>query len=249
MKGLHLHIAILFLLVLLSSCSGKRYNMLHEVEETEGDVTLIDNAVPTLKSGQELCITVTALNEESAQYFRTSREREGATGIECLYYKIRSNGAIEMPLLGEVILQGLTIEDAELRIKEQLQNYIKEPTVRIEYTDYHISVVGDVEIPGVFQFNQGKVSLLEAISRSGGFSQHGRKDNVLIIRENGANLKHIRVDLTKSDLWESEYYYLNANDVVVVSSNTGRITNSKNLTAWGSILVGMGTVAAIFLTR
>ena len=241
--------SLIGMLLFLCSCTGERYNVLHVLPSKEQAFNY-DHAshIPKIVNGQELCVTVTGLNEESAKYFRASREREGATGIECLYYKVNSEGNITLPLLGEILVKGKSLEEAEAVVKEALKAQLLDPTVRIEYTDFKVSVLGEVKVPGVFDFPRGKVTILEALASAGGFDQFGKRQTVLVVRETGGKVLHKRLDLTSDDLWEGEYYYLHDNDVVVVESNTGRMANSQNVTAIGSILVGLGTITAIIAT-
>ena len=236
---------------ILSSCTGMKYNPLHHVNQGTETKAFFDKAklIPAINVGQELCITVTGLNEESAKYFRTSTEREGATGIECLYYEVDSIGNVTLPLVGPINVAGKSLTEAESHITDELTTLLKEPAVRIEYVDYHISVMGEVALPGVYEFATGQVTLFEAISSAGGLTQFAKRTDVLVIRETPSGVKHIRLNLTKDEVWNTEYYYLHKDDVVMVSSNSGRIAMSNNLPSWGTVLVGLGTVAAIIATR
>jgi polysaccharide export outer membrane protein len=249
MKKLNHYFVLILITLLLSSCNGSRYNVLHSVGNAEKTISKMQGGAPTIQVGQELCITVTSINEESAQYFRTSREREGATGIECLYYKVKENGSVQLALIGDVKIEGMSLVEAELKVAEALDRVIKEPGVTIQYVDYHVSVMGEVSVPGLFNVPSGSVTIFEALAKAQGLSQYARRNNVLIIREINDEIKHIRIDLTEEDIWNSDYYYLHHKDIIVVSSNSGRIINSHNATAWGSVLVGIGTVSAIILTR
>jgi len=195
------------------------------------------------------CAPISALNEESVAYFRTSRWREGATGIECLYYQVAANGKVTLPLLGEIKVAGLTLEEIEVKLANELKTLLKEPKVRVRHVNYEISVMGEVNVPGNYGFEDGRVTLLEAISGAGGITQFGKRNNVLIIRDTPNGIRHVRIDLTKDELWDSEYYYLHQNDVVMVDSNPARVANAHNITTYGSVLVGLGTILAIFSTR
>lgn len=241
---------LLLLVILLSSCTGGAYNVLHQVPKKQNTMALDHEAmIPSINKGDELCISVTGLNEESAKYFRTSKERAGATGIECLYYEVDHNGNISLPIVGDVKVEDLHLMDVQALVTDTLARLVKDPVVRVSYVNYHVSIMGEVTNPGTYEFNTGKVTLYEAIAKAGGLKQFAKRDNVLIVREEQDSLKYARFDLTRSDVWESEFYYLSSKDLVMVESNSGRIANSNNLTSWASFFVGVGTIVAIIATK
>lgn len=249
MKGITIITKLIVIATLFASCTGERYNVLHTIDKGESIVTAENSGVPKIRIGQELCVGVGSINEESAKYFRTSTEREGATGIECLYYRVDENGNITMPLLGAVSIVGLNLEEAETVVEKRLEKLIKEPAVRIQYNDFSVSVLGEVSLPGEFPVSTGRITIYEALAQAGGLTQFSKREDVLVIRQNGDKISHVRLNLTKQELWNTDYYYLHDKDVIMVSSNSGRIANSKNLPAWGTVLVGLGTVTAIIATR
>ena len=90
----------------------------------------------------------------------------------------------------------------------------------IRYANYRISVLGEVARPGLLNVNNERLSIFEAISMAGDLTIYGRRDNVLIIRENDKGEREtVRIDLRDSKLIDSEYYYLQQNDVLYVQPN------------------------------
>jgi polysaccharide export outer membrane protein len=94
---------------------------------------------------------------------------EGASGKERVY-RIDLRGQVNLPLVGRMKVSGLTVEQFELALAERLTEYLKAPSVTVmvaEYKSQPISVLGQVQTPGVHQL-QGRKSLLEVISVVGG---------------------------------------------------------------------------------
>lgn len=249
MRLSRLHIAFCVLVLSLSACTGSKYNMLKTLPTTESKLDLGTATRPTIEVGDELCIAISALNEESVKFFRPSRWREGATGIECLYYQVSADGTIVMPILGSLDVLGLSLEEAEVKIAKALEHLLKEPHVRIEYVNFEISLMGEVENPGQYQFPDGRVTILEAIARAGGITQFGKRGTVIVIRETDSGIKHIRLDMRDDAVLSSEYYYLHHQDLVMIDSNPARVANAHNVSTFGSVVVGIGTIAAIILSR
>jgi polysaccharide biosynthesis/export protein len=80
------------------------------------------------------------------------------------------DGTVSIPLIGDVILNGLTKKEAADLITAKLKKYVKEPVVTISVTDFggrRIRVLGQVQNPGSLRYS-GQMTLLEAVSRSGG---------------------------------------------------------------------------------
>jgi polysaccharide export outer membrane protein len=94
-------------------------------------------------------------------------------------------------------------------------------------TNYKISVLGEVARPGVFTINNEKVNIFEALALAGDLTIWGMRENVKLIREDDkGKRKVITIDLTKSDIITSPYYYLQQNDVIYVTPNKTKAKNS-----------------------
>lgn len=94
---------------------------------------------------------------------------EGASGKDRVY-RIDLRGQVNLPLVGRMKVSGQTVEQFETSLVERLKVYLKAPSVTVtvaEYKSQPISVLGQVQLPGVHQL-QGRRSLLEVISVVGG---------------------------------------------------------------------------------
>ena len=94
---------------------------------------------------------------------------EGASGKDRVY-RIDLRGQVNLPLVGRLAVAGQTVEQVETTLVERLKEYLKNPSVTVmvaEYKSQPISVLGQVQTPGVHQL-QGRKSLLEIISVVGG---------------------------------------------------------------------------------
>jgi polysaccharide export outer membrane protein len=72
--------------------------------------------------------------------------------------------------------------------------------------------------------------MLEAIGLAGDLTLYGRRDNVLIIRENEGKRQWARLDLTKPQIMASPYFYLQQNDVVYVEATKKKISSNDQST-------------------
>ena len=136
-------------------------------------------------------------------------------------YLVSNEGTIDFPVLGNLYVSGLTKSEAENLIRERLGAYLKEsPIVTVRMSNYKISVLGEVARPGMFTINNEKVNIFEALALAGDLTIWGQRDNVKLIREDAAGQREIiYLNLNKTNIVTSPYYYLQQNDIIYVTPN------------------------------
>ena len=92
---------------------------------------------------------------------------------------------------------------------------------------FKISVLGEVGHPGVFTVETEKMSILQALANAGDLTIYGKRDNVMLVREDANGEKTIhRLNLNDANLINSPYYYLQQNDAIIVEPNKVKAQNS-----------------------
>ena len=154
-------------------------------------------------------------------------------------YLVNNKGEIDFPVIGRLKVGGLTKNEAEDLIREQLQPYLKEsPIVTVRMANYKISVLGEVNRPGTFTVGNEKVNILEALAMAGDMTVYGVRDNL---------------NLNNAELVVSPYYYLRQNDIIYVTPNKTKAKNSdigSSTSIWisaTSILVSLASLLATIL--
>ncbi|AWG25376.1 polysaccharide biosynthesis/export family protein [Flavobacterium kingsejongi] len=141
-------------------------------------------------------------------------------------YLVDIKGKIQFPVLGEIELGGLTITEAIKKMNTILSGYIVKPSVNFRRLNFKVTVSGEVTQPKTHTITTDRVTLIEALSMSGDLTIYGRRDNILVIREENGKKMHARIDMTKSDFINSPFYYLSQNDVVYVEPNKTRVNSA-----------------------
>ena len=167
-------------------------------------------------------------------------------------YLVNNKGEIDFPVVGRLKVGGLTKNEAEDLIRERLQPYLKEkPIVTVRMANYKISVLGEVARPGTFTVSNEKVNVLEALAMAGDMTVYGVRTNVKLIREDANGKREIvQLDLTKSDLILSPYFYLRQNDILYVTPNQTKAKNSDigtTTTTWISATSIMVSIASLIV--
>lgn len=166
---------------------------------------------------------------------------------------IDEEGYITLPIIGKVLCKGLTrtelARDIENRIREA--GYIADPQVNVRFANLTISVVGEVNKPGRYDIERDQLSIFEALALAGDMTIYGSREDVAIIREqNGKNII-TKLDLRNADCLSSPYYYLEQNDVIIVSPNKYKAATAEinqNRTFWISITSTAIALATLLLT-
>ena len=170
-------------------------------------------------------------------------------------YLVGNDGNIDFPVLGRLQVNGLTKSEAENLIREKLGAYLKEtPIVTVRMTNYKISVLGEVNRPGMFTINNEKVNIFEALALAGDLTIWGQRDNLKLIREDATGKREIiTLNLNKSDIITSPNYYLQQNDILYVTPNKSKARNSdigQSTPLWfnaTNILVSIANLVVTFI--
>ena len=205
----------------------------------------------------ELTIVVKTLAEEASEPFNLSYGKGSAGGSNgansLLPYLVDNDGYINFPVIGKINVAGLTRTECEDLIKSKIQPYLSKnenPIVTVKLSGYKVTVTGEVSSPGVIQVDQEKMSIVEAIAKAGDLTIYGKRDNIMLLREDETGEKHYtRLNLNDANIINSPYYYLQQNDVVYVEPNHVKAKNSglgASTTVWFSF-IGIATSVASLL--
>lgn len=168
-------------------------------------------------------------------------------------YLVDNEGNVDFPVLGKIHLGGMTKTEAEKFIGGLLKGSFKEtPIITVRMINYKISVLGEVARPSTFTIANEKVNIFEALALAGDMTVYGRRDNVKLLREDANGKKEIiPLDLNKSDIISSPYFYLQQNDVLYVEPNRAKAKASdigQSTSIWISATSIMVSIASLLIT-
>jgi polysaccharide export outer membrane protein len=154
------------------------------------------------------------LNQEQALVFNIPNTSSGGAPSG---YLVSTTGEIDVPVLGSVKAAGLTKLDLQTLLTEKLVPYVKNPSVLVRFSQFKINVLGEVRSPGTKTFTTERVSLMDALSAAGDLTDDGKREDLLVIREQNGKKTSYHVDLRSGSLFQSPVYQLQQNDIVYVS--------------------------------
>jgi polysaccharide export outer membrane protein len=243
---------ILILLIIgFSSCVSNKKIAYFQFDEI--DQENVSNVYKTVfKADDLLQITVASDDLEAVKPFNlpavafSASTNSVAGQPQQLSFLIDSNGEIDFPIFGKLKIGGLTREETIRMLKSRLNpDYVKDPTINIRISNFKITVQGDVRSPGTFTIPNERVTILDAIGLAGDLNISGKRDNVLVIREEGNFKKEYRVNLLSKKTYTSPVFYLQQNDIVYVEHNYAKIQSASSNTNTGLFISVAGTLIAI----
>ena len=250
-------LGILSLLILGSCVSRKEIVYFENLDEASAQLNANMTEGLKIKPNDLLTISVSAPQQEAALPFNLtvigsqSGSQRGLTitGQPQLQpYLVDSDGNIEFPVLGTIEVEGMNRQELSAKLRQEISDYIQDPIVNIRIVNFQVSVLGEVNRPGTFDVRDEYISLPKALGLAGDLSIYGKRENVLVMREENGTKTHAYLDLTKAETANSPFYYLKQNDVVYVEPNSAqRQSASYNRNASVYISIASVLVSLIVL--
>lgn len=178
----------------------------------------------------ELTILVQTTDPLTSEPFNLRSTGQTSSKNQTTGYLVDNDGMINFPIVGKIHVAGLTKTECEDFIKSKIQPYLartENPLVSVRTSSYRITVIGEVNRPGVIPVSTEKISLIEALAEAGDMTIYGKRDNVLLVREDKSGEKHkVRLNMNDANIINSPYYYLQQNDIVYVEPHKVKARNT-----------------------
>lgn len=223
-KNLFLMFATLVLIV--SSC-GQVKNIAYFQNKAVDKPELIDkHAGIVIQPKDMLSIVVSSRNPELVAMFNLPMVTYQAgseivlTGSSqrLMGYIVDNDGYIDFPVLGRLKVDELTRWELAEMIKKRLldDGLLSDAVVTVEFMNFKVSVIGEVNAPGTYTIQGDKVTVLQAISLAKDLTIFGMRENVSVIRERNGERTIYEINLCDVSMFDSPAYFLQQNDVVYV---------------------------------
>ena len=246
-----------FIIILfLQSCVSKKQMLyLQDVDTVIGKEITYNNH--TLQVDDILKISVGALMPEAAlPYNNVTAGSVVANNIDVIKldgYLVSQNLTINFPVLGEISVKEKTTQDLENDIKKLLIDggYLINPNVTVRLLNAKVTILGEVQRPGTFNFTENNISLLQTLGLAGDLTINGSREDVMVLRYIDGVQTTNRIDLTSSSFLNGSNLMVKPNDVIIVNPNSARVSSAGYIGNLSAIL-GIASIvlsSIILLTR
>ena len=230
MKNLFIIIVVFFV---LASCSTNS-QLIYLKDSDHNNFNKIDysNLKNNIEPGDILKIDVQTIFPEAAMPYNTANfKNSNLSNLDFLKlegYLIDESKMINYPVLGEISVQDLSLNQLENKITQLLLEggHLTNHTVKIRRINSKFTVLGEVKLPGTFSYVDEKLNLFQALGYAGDLTVNGKRKEITIIREENGLQKIHKIDITNSDFLSKAHYQIKNNDVIIINPNYSKVKSA-----------------------
>lgn len=185
------------------------------------------------KSGYNLIESQIVIND------RTVTPQGNVTSLE---YTIDQKGEANLPILGLINLNNLTIRAAELKLTEAYKAYYIEPYVNIKVVNKYVTVYRGTGEAKKVQLDRPDITVIEAIGMAGGIPENGKSAKVKVIRNLNGNPTTEIIDLSDINAIAKGQAYVKPNDIIYIDP----VINTTVFREVAPIITSLSSIIVIY---
>ena len=132
-------------------------------------------------------------------------------------YLIENDGAIILPMIGEVMIAGKTVREATETLEKAIEPIFLFSTLEIRVVGRSFSVIGGGK-SGYFNMPREKINLFQALAMAGDVGLYGDRSRIRVLRETDSGVKVQQFDIRSADIINSKFFYIEPNDVIYIQT-------------------------------
>ena len=259
------YLLALLIFSLMSFCSCVPHKQLLFLDDARQDVnsTIMNQAEMRVQPEDLLSITVSSYNIDASKPFNgesgnmtmMAQALQGQNNVAEMLtgYFVDQEGFLDFPSIGRVFVNQKTLTEVKAILLEKLKVFLKDAVVNVRFINLKISVLGEVQKPGTIRLTNKRVTIFEAIGMAGDMTSYSNRANVLLIREQNGKRIVTRLNLQSSSIFQSPYYYLQQNDMLIVEPSKLKVNTvadqSNKVFSFISTGISIITFALLFLKK
>jgi polysaccharide export outer membrane protein len=131
-------------------------------------------------------------------------------------YYVSDSGYIQFPFTGDIYVRGMTLDECRNIIEEKVKRFVGIVNVNVKLMNNTVSVLGEVNFQGNYRITKAKLTVFEAVTLAGGFTDFAKRDMVQLIRNTSDGYLVQTLDLSNKDILGSDVIYVYPNDLIYV---------------------------------
>jgi polysaccharide biosynthesis/export protein len=239
-------IFLILIMVFISSCVPlEKLSYINDIDELQEPI-VNPKEHKLIMPFDKLYIKVYSIDEKTNLLLSSNESMSSASSTSMIGYFVDESGDIYYPLVGKIKVGGLSTIQASSKVSEALNEYVTNASVIVRFIENNVTVLGEVNRQGIFSFTQDKLNIYEALGLGGGITRYGNRKNVILIRQEGDKIMYHKLDLSNSRIAGKDYYYIQANDVIIVEP-IRKLSRSYGNNPYSIILGSISSIISIIL--
>jgi polysaccharide export outer membrane protein len=235
------------MVILFSACSIKDYRMFDngDTENLNQSQEINISYESRIMPDDVLAIDIYNMNQKS-NILRDSSLLNSVNNEPKNRYVVESDGTIYLPLLQEFKVQGLTTKELSVKLTNAYSRYLKQPYVKAMVKNHKVYVLGEVNKQGIVPIEGNRISVIEALSRAGGMTDHALLDRIRIISQVGGKYRLSTLNLQQFETLNLKNMVLQPNSIVYVEPKTSKAFK-VGVQDYLPVIQAISSVASTFL--
>jgi polysaccharide biosynthesis/export protein len=206
-------LVMILLLFTLSSCYNfQKLRLLQDNNRTLPVYNKSDYKDYKIQINDELIYRLITSDETISKIIASPSSSSGQNQIS---YRVYTDGTIDLPFISHISVVGLTLEEASTVIENSFKKLIPDAVIKLSLSNKTFTIFGDAG-SGIFPIYKEKLTIFQALSMSGDFSETSDRKHVRIIRESEKGTQIMDFDIRPRSIIDSKYYYIYPNDIIYV---------------------------------
>ncbi|MDD2285522.1 MAG: polysaccharide biosynthesis/export family protein [Paludibacter sp.] len=187
-----------------------------------------------LRTGDKIFVRVYSTHEETNALFNGPYNQLLSVSMDAnpqadLYsYTVQPNGSIVFPMIGEVSVAGKTAREATRTLEKAIEPLYSFSTIELRVVNRYFSIIG-ANRTGYYPILREKINIFQALAMAGDAGTYADRSRVRIIRETDHGTVVKVFDLRSESILNSEYYYIEPNDVIYIQKLDEQFFSILNL--------------------
>lgn len=257
LKNAYICLFLLFIFFLTSCLSTKNVEMFQDMKKKSYLQHQVNNEPPEyiIKVYDNLFLSILTLDPQVNNILNPQQLGENTgSGTEQAFgsavgqyingYRVGLDSAISVPILGDIKVAGLPLKAAEAKVKTKAEEYLQSPNIQVKLLNFKVNILGEVNTPGIYYHYEGSLTIFDAIGNAQGTTSFADLKNVIINRQTGTLTNTYKIDLTQSKIYNSDFFYLQPNDMVYIPP-TNLSVRSENRNTFALVLTTISSILLI----
>ncbi len=160
-------------------------------------------------------------------------------------FELDDEGKLNLPEIGELVLSGKTIDEAESIIKDSLEGFFETPMVKVELMSFQFTIFGEIGMEGRYTSYSSEINIFDAIALAENLTEFADRKRVKLIRTEGRSVKTAYINLLDESLLGSEFYYLRPGDKIVVPALRAKVWRQYIISDIARAVATLSSVATL----